>query len=171
MTTERKNRPQALLCMMAALLSICTGGYSEEPAPVSGMSAFGKMVPTGFVNRGVRIPSFSEGKKSSVLTAETLIRLDDDRLEAGKTQVEILAERPEENIRVELLTAIFNMTDQILRSGDRSRVSRADFQMDGDSMVFDSRSSVGLMKGNVHTIIFDTAALSGQSKGDSKSAN
>jgi hypothetical protein len=170
MTAVRNHKASAFLCVTAGLLLVCLMGYSEEP-PESGMSAFGKMVPLGFVNRHVRIPSFSNGKASSIMTADTLTRIDDDRLQAGKTVVEILAERAQENIRVDLATAIFNMTDQILRSGDRSRVSRADFQMEGDAMVFDSRTSVGCMKGRVRTIIFDTSTLSGKSKGVAKSLN
>lgn len=169
--TAVRHRAGALLCMAAALLIVCPGGYSEESTSEGGISAFGKMVPLGFVNRNVRVPSFSDGKATSVMTADTLTRIDDDRLEAGKTMVEIFAEHPQENIRVDLITAIFNMTDQILRSGERSRVSRADFQVEGDSMVFDSRTSVGLMKGRVRTIIFDTSTLSGKSKGGPDSAN
>jgi len=170
-TTAVPNKVRALFYWTVALLLVCTGGYSEETASEGGMSAFGKMVPLGFVNKNVRIPSFSKGKASSIMTAETLTRIDDDRLQAGKTVMEILGETKEDNIRVDLSTAIFNMTEQILRSGERTRVSRADFQVEGDSMVFDSRTSIGQMKGRVRTIIFDTNALSGKSKGASASAN
>ncbi len=135
------------------------------------MSAFGKMVPLGFVNRGVRIPSFTGGKLSSVMSAATLTRIDDDRLEAGKTVVEISATADADAVRVELESAIYHMADQILRSGNRSRVSRSDFEIEGDSMVFDAATSIGQMKGRVRTIIFDTSTLSGASKSAVKSAN
>lgn len=150
----------------AAIMLLASGGVllSQTEAPQDGMSAFGKMVPAGFVNRDVIIPSLNaEGRKSSELHAETLTRIDDDRLQAGKIHIEIYAAEPAQNIRVDLISAVHHMTDQILRSGERSVVRRADFETSGDSMVFDARTSIGSMKGRVRTLIFDTGALSGKS--------
>lgn len=137
---------------------------NTAPDEDSGMSAFGKMIPLGFLNRDVRVPSFDEGKPSSLLTAATLVRLDQERLSAEKVVVEIYGKTLEENLRVDLKSAVYHMGDQVLRSGERSRVSRTDFEMEGDSMVFDAASSIGGMKGRVRTLIFDTGALSGKSK-------
>ncbi len=150
----------------AAIMLLASGGVllSQTEAPQDCMSAFGKMVPADFVNRDVIIPSFNaEGRKSSELHAETLTRIDDDRLQAGKIHIEIYAAEPAQNIRVDLISAVHHMTDQILRSGERSVVRRADFETSGDSMVFDARTSIGSMKGRVRTLIFDTGALSGKS--------
>jgi hypothetical protein len=41
-------------------------------------------------------------------------------------------------------------------------VRRSDFETSGDSLVFDSRTSIGSMKGRVRTLIFDPRALSGK---------
>ncbi|MEQ1747985.1 MAG: hypothetical protein ABL974_01075 [Prosthecobacter sp.] len=147
------------------LLLLTTAGVllSQTAVPPDGMNAFGKMVPTDFVNRGVIIPSFNaEGRKSSELRAETLTRIDDDRLQAGKVNIEIYAADPAQNIQVQLISAVHHMTDQVLRSGERSVVRRSDFETSGDSLVFDSRTSIGSMKGRVRTLIFDTSALSGK---------
>lgn len=138
---------------------------SQDAAPENGMSAFGKMVPAGFANRHVVIPSFdSSGRKSSEVKAETLTRIDDDRLRAEKISIDIFAEDPAKNIRVDLLSAIHHMADQILRSGERSVVRRSDFETSGDSLVFDAGTSIGAMKGHVRTLIFDTGTLSGKSE-------
>ncbi|MDZ4288757.1 MAG: hypothetical protein U0984_12405 [Prosthecobacter sp.] len=156
---------------MAALLAVGVGSYCQETGE-TGMSAFGRLVPLGYVNRQVRIPSFADdGKIATTLTAETLIRIDDDRLQAGKCTIEIAGKRREEDIRVDLMSAIYYMSDRTLRSGDRSQVSRSDFRVEGDSMVFDTQSSIGRMKGHVRTIIFDTDALSGKSGGVPQPAN
>lgn len=149
----------AALLMASALSSL----LSQNAAPENGMNAFGKMVPAGFVNRGVSIPSFNNaGTRTSELKAATLTRIDEDRLQADQVAIEIFAENPAQNIRVDLITAIHHMTDQILRSGKRSVVTRSDFVTSGDSLVFDARTSIGSMKGRVRTLIFDTGALSGK---------
>jgi hypothetical protein len=67
---------------------------------------------------------------------------------------------------VDLKSAVFNMPDQIMRSGERSRVSRADFEMEGDSMVFDTANSIGSMKGRVRTLIFDMKPAPGKPEGN-----
>ncbi len=151
---------------LALLLPITAGLLlSQDAAPENGMSAFGKMVPAGFANRNVVIPSFdSRGRKSSEVKADTLTRIDDDRLRAEKISIDIFAEDPTKNIHVDLISAIHHMADQILRSGERSIVRRSDFETSGDSLVFDARTSIGSMKGHVRTLIFDTGSLSGKSE-------
>jgi hypothetical protein len=149
-----------------AFILLATVGIliAQTGAPQEGMSAFGKMVPSGFINRDVIVPSFNgEGRKTSELRAETLTRIDDDRLQIGKISIEIYAAEPAKNIRVDLIRAVYHMKDEMLRSGERSVVKRSDFETSGDSMVFDSHASVGSMKGRVRTLIFDTSSLSGKS--------
>lgn len=154
---------------LVALSAIALSQTTTDPAESDGMSAIGKMIPLGFVNKNVIVPSFSEGKPSSLLTADTLTRLDEERLSAEKVVVEIYAEDPAENLRVDLKSAIYHMQDQILRSGERSLVARADFQMEGDTMVFDTANSIGSMKGHVRTLIFDMDPVSGKTEGNQPS--
>jgi lipopolysaccharide export system protein LptC len=150
------------------LVVLCLGGtllYSQNAARKGGANAFANTVPEGFVNRQVVIPSFDEqGRKTSELKAATLTRIDDERLRAEDVIIEILAENPVENMKVQLKSATHHLTEQVLRSGERSVVTRADFQTSGDAMVYDSSSSKGSLIGNVRTLIFDTNAVSGKSK-------
>lgn len=157
----RKLRPWLGLGMVVTALSQTV---TSPESQTGGMAAFGKMIPLGLVNENIQVPSFQNGQPSSQLTAATVTRLDEDRLSAEKVVVEIYGKTPEENLRVDLKSAVYHMGDQILRSGERSRVSRTDFEMEGDSMVFNSATSVASMKGRVRTLIFDTDTLSGQSK-------
>jgi hypothetical protein len=146
----------SMLALTSLLLS------AEKPKPKQGgMSGFGKMVPQGLVNRGVIIPSFDEaGKKSSELRAETLTRIDDDRLLAEKVTIEVYAETPDKTLHIDLKSAVHHLTDQLLRSGERSVVTRSDFETSGDSLVFDAATSIGCMKGRVRTLIFNPDTLS-----------
>jgi hypothetical protein len=54
------------------------------------------------------------------------------------------------------------MPSQILSSETRSRVSREDFDLQGDSMIFDTRTGQGKMTGNVRMVIFDADSLTAQ---------
>lgn len=148
-----------LLCLGASLL------YAQKAVRKGGANAFANTVPEGFVNRQVVIPSFDEaGRKTSELKAATLTRIDDQRLQAEAVTIDIFAENPAENMKVQLKSATHHLTEQILRSGERSVVTRTDFETSGDAMVYDAASSKGSLIGNVRTLIFDTSAVSGKSE-------
>ncbi|GEP44734.1 hypothetical protein [Brevifollis gellanilyticus] len=147
-----------LVLLATALLSQTVVEEKEDS-----MSAVGKMIPAGFVNKDVIIPSFDEtGKKTSELQAATLTRIDEEHLQATKVIIDLLADDPTQNVRVDLPSALFNLNDRILRSGERGTVTRSDLETSGDTLVFDSRTSIGSMTGRVRTLIFDTSAVSNE---------
>lgn len=160
------DRLKSLLLSFVALFLGGTLLYSQNAARKGGgADAFAKTVPEGFVNRHVVIPSFDEqGRKTSELKAAALTRIDDERLQAEDVTIEIFAENPAENMNVQLKSATHHLTEQVLRSGEHSVVTRADFQTSGDAMVYDSSTSKGSLIGSVRTLIFDTSAVSGKSK-------
>jgi hypothetical protein len=163
-----------LLVAALVLLANSTGLLSQDVAPESSMAAFGKMIPAGFINRSVIIPSFDQaGKKTSELHAVTLTRIDEERLQATQVSIHIFAADPAQNMRIDLPSATFHLADHLLRSGEHCTVTRADLQTSADSLVFDTRTSIGSMSGRVRTLIFDTSTVSHDSKADqpAKAAN
>ena len=125
----------------------------------SGLTAFGQQIPAQRPNFGIYIPSFSSGKPSSIIEAEVLTRVDDFRLQAEQMTIHLFGKEEKDQITVDLPTATYNMTNQILRSNERSKVSRADFDLEGDSLIFDTTTSQGRMTGNVRMTIYDTGAF------------
>ena len=125
----------------------------------SGLSAFGSQIPAQQPNKGVVIPSFSDGKRSSLVEADVVTRIDDNRLLAEKMIIHLFGQTPAENVTVTLPSATFSMDQQILRSSERSKVSRADFDLEGDALIFDTTTSQGRMSGNVRMTIHDAGAF------------
>ncbi|MBX7211661.1 MAG: hypothetical protein K1X78_25360 [Verrucomicrobiaceae bacterium] len=121
----------------------------------AGLQSFGQMIPLGSRSRGVRLPAYENGKPSSLIVADAMTRVDDNRLFSEKMTIHVYAEKKEEDMRIDLKTGTYNMENQILSSTERSRVSRSDFQIEGDSMVYDTKTAQGKMTGNVEMIIFD----------------
>lgn len=151
------------LVVVLGLPALVLAAFSQESGG-GGVRETAKMIPQGFVSHQVVIPSFKDGRLGSRMTAETLIRLDDERFEAGRTRIEIFAELPAQNVLIEMPSAVYQMAENVLRSGERSRVTRTDFEVEGDTLVFDTNSSIGAMKGRVRTLIFDMEAAKGESK-------
>ena len=130
-----------------------------EPAAKADLQSFGNMIPLGSRSRGFVLPSFDNGKPSSLITADAMTRVDDNRLFAEKMIIRMFGDTTDQDVRVDLKTGTYNLNQQILSSTERSRVSRSDFQIEGDGMVFDTKSSQGKMVGNVEMIIYDIKSM------------
>lgn len=137
---------------------------STEPAPLAGgqgLGAFGMLLPLGQKNLDVKIPSFKNGLPSSLIRAGSMTRLDDEYMEMEKLDIRLFGEVREKDVRVQLVTGEYHMPTQLLSSEQRSRISREDFQLEGDKMVFDTTTQQGKMTGNVQMVIYDSTSFTG----------
>jgi len=150
------------LGVVAGLVMFATAQQAEQSD--AGIGAFLQMVPPGAVNRGAVIPSFDAvGRRTSLITADMLRRVDDKRIYAEKLVVQMFNADPKNDVRIDLKTAFYQMAGGgVLRSTERSRVSHADFEIEGDSLIFDTAKNQGRMTGNIHMVIFDSSTLSGE---------
>lgn len=121
-----------------------------------GLGPFGRMLPVGQRNLDVKIPSFRDGRPNSLMRAGSMTRLDEDNMAIEKMDIRMFGPTKDRDVRVQLKTATYHMPSATLSSEQRSRISREDFQMEGDSMVFDTKTQQGKMTGNVRMVIFDT---------------
>jgi hypothetical protein len=134
---------------------------TEEPAEgVTGLESIGKLIQEGVRSVKVRNPGFDQGRRTSFVEADALTRLEGNRLFGEGVTIQLYGAEPKDTIRVDLPTATYFMDTKQLVSDKRSRVRRDDFQIEGDSMTFDTTTSRGQMKGHVHMVIFDLSQLS-----------
>jgi hypothetical protein len=144
-----------------------TAAAQAVPAAGQGLGAFGKVLPLGEKNLDVKIPAFKDGVPSSTVRADTMVRLDDENMELEGMVIRLYGQTHDEDVNIRLVTALYHMPSQILSSNKRSRVSRSDFDLQGDSMVFDTRTGQGKMTGNVRMVIYDSESLTSPAKSES----
>lgn len=133
-----------------------------EPAqPTQGLLPFGKMLPVGEKHLGLEIPAFKDGAPSSTVRAMSMTRVDDESMYLEKMDIKMYGppDQSEKDLRVMMKTATYHMPSQILASDQRSRISRADFDLQGDSLIFDTVTGQGKMVGNVQMVIRDSSSL------------
>ncbi len=159
--------PLRLACLAILLLITPEAGSQDaKPAPAekseavvetagSQLTSFGRQIPAQRPNRGIWIPSFSDGLLSSVVEADVVTRIDDQRLFAENMTIHLHGAEEKDQVKVDMPTATYHMTSQMIRSNERSKVSRADFDLEGDSLIFDTTTSQGRMTGNVRMTIHD----------------
>lgn len=133
---------------------------AEEEKGVSGLESIGNLIQEGVRSTDVRNPGFDDGRRTSFVEADSMIRLPGNKLYGEGVIIRLYKEDPKDNVRVDLKTATYHMDTKILSSEDRSKVSRADFEMSGDKMTFDTINSHGTMSGHVHVIIHDLTRVS-----------
>jgi hypothetical protein len=131
----------------------------EEAAPLGGVDSVGTMIPEGFTNLKVRVPSFNQGKCTSLLTADTLVRNGANILHGEKVTIRMYREPSGHDLRIDLKTADYLMDKKSISSKDRSRVSEQDFFVEGDTMTFDTVTGKGSMVGHVHMVIYNADAF------------
>lgn len=124
-----------------------------------GLGAVGSILPIGQKNLDAHMPSFRDGKPSSLIEAGSMTRMDQDHMILEKAHIRLYGTTQDQDLHVQLHSGAYDMSTQVLDSHERSRVSRNDFQLEGDSMIFDTRSQQGKMVGHVHMVIYDAESL------------
>jgi hypothetical protein len=110
-------------------------------------------VPQGVESLGVLKPSFTDGVLQSLIKAASVTRVSEDKLEMTHMRLNLKGDTEAGDVEVALTTAAYDVKSQMLTSDERSVVTRSDFVIEGDALVFDTGKSVGRMIGNVKMVI------------------
>lgn len=140
----------------------------QTPAvPTTGLYAFGKMLPVGQAHKELEIPSFKNGAPASMVQAKVMTRTDDENMFLERMDIWMYGPpgEAEKDLRVQFRTAIYHMPSNIIASEERSRISRSDFDLQGDSLIFDTATGQGKMVGNVKMVLHDASSLTKAASG------
>lgn len=117
-------------------------------------------LPIGHEAKGLILPDFDlQGHLRGRFEAESAKRLDE--VHVGFHALKIITFTPESqpDLTIELSESILNLKTRILSSNERSTIKRADFNIVGDSVEFDTNSRVGKLVGNVKMVITSQSKL------------
>jgi hypothetical protein len=134
---------------------------TPAPPPTTGLFAFGKMLPVGEQHKELEIPSFKNGAPASLVQARSMTRTDDENMFLERMDIWMYGPpgEAERDMRVQLRTATYHMPSSIIASDERSRISRSDFDLQGDTLIFDTATGQGKMVGNVKMVLHDASAF------------
>jgi hypothetical protein len=117
-------------------------------------------LPIGHEARGLVLPDFDgAGHLRGRFEAVAAKRLDEYHI--GFRTLKITTYTPEQqpDLTIDLSEAVLNLNTRILSSNERAFIKRADFNIAGDSVEFDTNTRVGRMVGNVKMIITSQSQL------------
>jgi hypothetical protein len=117
-------------------------------------------LPIGHEAKGLVLPDFDgEGHLRGKFEAGTAHRIDQEHI--GFEHLKITTYTPEDqpDLRIDMSTSVLDLKTRILSSKTRTTIQRADFNIAGDSVEFDTNSRTGRLIGNVKMVITDTSRL------------
>ena len=113
-------------------------------------------LPIGHEAKGLVLPDFDgDGHLRGKFEAGTAHRIDQEHI--GFEQLKITTYTPEDqpDLRIDMSTSVLDLKTRVLSSKARTTIQRADFNIAGDSVEFDTNSRTGRLIGNVKMVITD----------------
>ena|SRR5438309_5356373 len=180
----RVNRPylRFALCSFSMLLVVIVcaiepalaakprAGKKEKKAITATPSASGGQqsltnipLPVGHEAKGLVLPDFDlEGHLRGRFEAVSAKRLDEYHIGFHALKITTYTPENQPDLTIELSESVLNLNTRILSSNERSLIKRADFNIAGDSVEFDTNMHTGKLVGNVKMVITSQSQLLGK---------
>lgn len=111
-------------------------------------------LPIGHEAKGLTLPDFdANGQLRGKFTAGTARRIDQIHMAFQDLHIATFDEQAKPDLDVTTTNSIFDLRTHILTSDTRGTIKRADFQIDGDTMEFNTDARQGTLRGNVKMVI------------------
>jgi hypothetical protein len=117
-------------------------------------------LPIGHEAKGLVLPDFDgEGRLRGRFEAGTAHRIDQEHI--GFQHLKIITYTPESqpDLQIDMHTSVLDLRTRVLSSQERTTIQRADFNIAGDSVYFDTNTRTGRLIGNVKMVITDQSHL------------
>lgn len=116
-------------------------------------------LPIGHEAKGLVLPDFDlQGRLRGKFVAGSARRLDQERVAFHDLKITTFTPEQNPDLEIELPSSVFDLKTRMLTSQERGTIRRADFNIVGDAVEFDTNARTGRLIGNVKMVI------TGQSK-------
>ena len=134
---------------------------SATPTATSGEQNLTNIpLPIGHEAKGLVLPDFDlEGHLRGRFEAESAKRLDEVHVGFHVLKITTYTPESQPDLTIDLSEAILNLKTRILSSNERAIIKRADFNIAGDSVEFDTNTRTGKLFGNVKMVITSQSKL------------
>ena len=167
---------RTLICLSCAVLSILIGlpdalaqskvrkGKPSAKAGTSSSSGEQSLtnipLPIGHEAKGLVLPDFdAEGHLRGKFEAGTAHRIDEEHVAFQQLKITTYTPENQQDLRIDMSTSVLDLKTRILSSKTRTTIQRADFNIAGDSVQFDTNSKTGRLIGNIKMVITDKSHL------------
>src|SRR5216117_3847955 len=120
-------------------------------------------LPIGHEAKGLVLPDFDgEGHLRGKFEAGTAHRIDQEHIGFQHLKITTFTPQSQPDLQIDMHTSVLDLKTRILSSQERSTIQRADFNIVGDSVQFDTNTKTGRLVGNVKMVITEQSHLTGK---------
>jgi|GEM_PF-476242 hypothetical protein len=134
-------------------------GIAEEVVKGALPQELTSSFPIGREFKGVAIPSYANNVLKSVMTAATVVRIDEQFLDLVDLTVLVYNSAGEPETTISMDEASYDLVIGELASKTPSRIEQPRFTMTGDKMTFQAATQTARLVGNVKVIVSDIGDL------------
>src|SRR5437660_9396650 len=117
-------------------------------------------LPIGHEAKGLVLPDFdANGHLRGRIEAGTAHRMDEEHVGFQNLKITTYTPENQTDLRIDMNTSVLDLKTRILSSQERTTIQRADFNIVGDSVQFDTNSRTGRLIGNVKMVISSKSHL------------
>ena len=165
---SRAARLSFLLLFIGSSLALAGGKHRKAtptPSPSPGQEDIGlKNVPltVGHVAKGLVLPNYDlRGNLLGRFEAGTASRLDENHVRFTDLNIQTFDQKQKPDFNVLMSDSVLNLETRVIETSRRTTIKRADFEIAGDSMQFNTVTHQGTMSGNIHMTIFNQKEIAG----------
>ena len=145
--------------------SFATAKDRKTPPPQSELGLKNIPLTVGHEAKGLVLPNYDlRGKLVGRFEAATASRLDEDHVHFSHLKMVTYDEKEKPDLNIDMSDAILNLDTRVIDSKERTIIKRADFEIAGDAMRFNTATHQGNLTGNIHMTIYNQAQLGGAKK-------
>jgi hypothetical protein len=117
-------------------------------------------LPIGHEAKGLVLPDFDgEGHLRGRFEAGTAHRIDQEHIGFERLKITTYTPENQPDLQIDMHTSVLDLKTRVLSSQERTTIQRADFNIAGDSVYFDTNTRTGRLIGNVKMVITDQSHL------------
>lgn len=142
-----------------------SGGKSDEES--KGLQiVMGRLIPEGKPILNATIPDLVKGVLKTLVKAASITRLDDDTLRMVAMEIEMYNDEGEPDLSISMETATFDMPTGVLESDRPTQLSNDQFDLWGESFLYDSKTRQGKLFGHVTMYLYNLEGKMNEEKPD-----
>lgn len=139
------------------------GGPSPSPGSAKdGVDLKDIPLTVGHEAKGLVLPNYDlRGNLLGRFEAGTAARLDDNHVRFTDLKIVSYDAKQQPDFNVAMEDAVLNLDTRVIDSSKKTKIKRADFEIVGDTVQFNTVTRHGTLTGNVHMTIYNQKELSG----------
>src|SRR5713226_6305395 len=120
-------------------------------------------LPVGHEAKGLVLPDFGiDGRLRGKFEAKTARRIDEEHVGFQDLEIMTYTRENRPDLTINMHTSVLDLKTRVLSSPERTTIKRADFNITGDSVQFDTNTRTGHLVGNVKMVITQQSQLMGK---------